>query len=69
VRLYPGIVTATGAVVADPDDDVVVAAALESQAGYIVTEDQHLLKLERYGEISILNRDAFREELNRLGVP
>jgi putative PIN family toxin of toxin-antitoxin system len=42
VRLYPGIVTATGAVVADPDDDVVVAAALESQAGYIVTEDQNI---------------------------
>ena len=61
--------TAAGAVVADPDDDVVVAAALESQAGYIVSEDHHLLKLGLYGEISILNRDAFHEELNRLGVP
>ena len=69
VRLYPGSVTATGAVAADPDDDVVVAAALESQAGYIVSEDQHLLKLGRYGEISILNRDAFHNELNRLGIP
>ena len=69
VRLYPGSVTAVGAVLADPDDDVVVAAALESQVGYIVSEDQHLLKLGLYGKISILSRDAFREELNRLGVP
>ena len=69
VRLYPGAVTAAGAVVADPDDDCVVAAALESQAGYIVSEDKHLLTLGLYGGIKILSRDAFREELNRLGVP
>jgi putative PIN family toxin of toxin-antitoxin system len=69
VRLYPGTVTAAGAVPADPDDDVVVAAPLESLADYIVSEDLHLLKLGRYAEITILSRDAFREELNRLGVP
>src|SRR3989304_4533757 len=69
VRLYPGAVSAAGAVVADPDDDAVVAAALENQAGYIVSEDRHLLKLGHYEGISILSRDAFREELNRLGVP
>jgi putative PIN family toxin of toxin-antitoxin system len=69
VTLYPGAVTAVGAVLADPDDDIVVAAALESQAGYIVSEDHHLLNLGHYGEIRILSRDAFQEELNRLGVP
>jgi putative PIN family toxin of toxin-antitoxin system len=68
VRLYPGVVTAAGAVLADSDDDMVVAAALESQAGYIVSEDHHLLNLGHYGGIKILSRDAFRVELDRLGV-
>jgi putative PIN family toxin of toxin-antitoxin system len=69
VRMYPGVVTATGAVPADPDDDVVVAAALESQAKYIVSEDRHLVNLRTYAGIQILSRDAFRAELDRLGVP
>ena len=53
----------------DPDDDAVIAAALESGASYIVSEDQHLLKFGRYAGITILNRDAFQIELDRLGVP
>ena len=69
LRVYPGVVTATGAVPADPDDDMVVAAALESQAKYIVTEDRHLLNLTEFAGIKIVSRDAFREELDRLGVP
>ena len=69
VRVYPGVVTATGAVPDDPDDDVVIAAAIESQAKYIVSEDRHLLSLGNYAGINILNRDEFRTELDRLGVP
>jgi putative PIN family toxin of toxin-antitoxin system len=69
LRIYPGVVTATGVVTADPDDDVIVAAALESHADYLVSEDKHLLQLGQYSGITILNRDAFRDELNRLGVP
>jgi putative PIN family toxin of toxin-antitoxin system len=69
VRMYPGVLTATGAVPADPDDDTILAAALESGAQYIVSEDQHLLRVANYARIKILNRDAFRAELDRLGVP
>ncbi len=69
VRIYPGVVSAVGAVPADPDDDMVVAAALESQAMYIVSEDQHLLTLGNHAGIKILSRDAFRDELDRLSVP
>lgn len=68
VRMYPGVVTAVGAVPADPDDDAVVAAALESQAKYIVSEDQHLLALRSYAGIQILSRDELHAELDRLGV-
>jgi putative PIN family toxin of toxin-antitoxin system len=69
VRIYPGLVTAAGAVPADPDDDPIIAAAIESHAKYIVTEDKHLLELVDYQGIKILSRDAFRIELDRLGVP
>ena len=68
VRVYPGNVSATGIVLADPDDDHVVAAALESQSSYIVSEDRHLLDLGHYQQISILSRDDFQTELDRLGI-
>lgn len=69
VRMYPGVVSAVGAVPADPNDDMVVAAAVESRAKYIVSEDRHLLSLGDYAGIKILSRDAFRDELDRIGVP
>jgi predicted nucleic acid-binding protein len=68
VRIYPGIVTATGSVPTDANDDHIIAATIESQSKYIVTEDRHLLSLSIYGQIQILSRDAFRNELDRLGV-
>lgn len=69
VRVFPGVTSAVGAVPADPDDDKVVAAAIESHATYVISEDQHLLNLAEYDGIKILNRDSLRIELDRLGVP
>jgi predicted nucleic acid-binding protein len=69
VRIYPGIVTAAGAVPADSDDDHIIAAAVESHATYIVSEDRHLIDLAIYAGIKIRSRDAFSAELDRLGVP
>jgi predicted nucleic acid-binding protein len=65
----PGVRQAHGAVPADPKDDKIIAAALESKANYIVSEDNHLLDLKSYQGIAILNRNAFEQELNQLGVP
>jgi predicted nucleic acid-binding protein len=56
-------------VTADPDDDAVIAAAVEAKASYIVTEDRHLLAVRRHETIRIMSRDEFRAELDRLGVP
>ena len=64
----PGHRQAHGAVKADPDDDKIIAAALESKATYIVSEDRHLLDLSDYQGIKIMNRDQFAAELDRLGV-
>jgi len=68
VRIYPGVVNASGAVPDDPDDDVIVAAAIESHSLYIISEDKHLLNLRQYQQVKILCRDAFQDELTRLGV-
>ena len=69
VSLVPGIRQAHGAVKADPKDDMIIAAALESKAEYIVSEDKHLLDLKKYRGIKIMNREQFAAELDRLGVP
>ena len=43
----------------DPDDNKFLACALASQAEYIVTGDQHLLTLCKYGSISIVTVKDF----------
>ena len=68
-RCIPGFRQAHGAVPADPKDDMVVAAALEAQASYIVSEDKHLLDLGTYQGVVMMNRQEFEAELDRLGVP
>ena len=68
VTEVPGHRQAHGAVPADPKDDMIVAAALESRADYIVSEDKHLLELSQYQGIKIMNREQFEAELDRLGV-
>jgi uncharacterized protein len=45
----------------DPDDDKFIDAAVEGCAGFIVTQDKHLLKLLRYGQIAIVTPEAFLE--------
>ena len=56
-------------VLADPDDDPIIAAALQCGAGYIVSEDHHLLELDGFQGIRIMPRDDFLRELDHLDVP
>ena len=65
----PGYRQAHGAVPADPKDDMVIAAALEAHAAYIISEDKHLLDIGDYRGVKIMNREEFTAELDRLGVP
>ena len=53
----------------DPDDDPVIATALQCDAGYIISEDRHLLRLDGFQGIRIMTREAFLSELDLLGVP
>ncbi len=43
----------------DPDDDQVIACAVEAEASYIVSGDKDLLDLSSYGSISILKAVQF----------
>ena len=47
---------------------MIIAAALEAKAEYVISEDKHLLELDQYEGIKIMNREQFEAELDRLGV-
>ena len=66
VTMKPGVRQAHGLVPADPKDDMVIAAALEAKAQYLISEDKHLLDLGQYHGIKIMNREQFEAELDRL---
>ena len=51
--------TKAHAVKEDFDDDKYVEAALEGQAGFVVSGDRHLLKLQQYEGIQILSPRQF----------
>ena len=69
VNMKPGQRQAHGTVPADPKDDIIIAAALEAGADYLISEDKHLLNLGRYQNVKIMGREQFEAELDRLGVP
>lgn len=47
------------AVVADPDDNMFLACAIDGSASYVVSGDAHLVSLEAYRGIQILTPAAF----------
>jgi len=50
----------------DTNDDPILAAALESDAEYVVTLDQDLLILKQYASVRIVTLDEFKEVVARL---
>ncbi len=47
---------------ADPDDDIFLSCALNSEAKYIISGDAHLLSLRCFGEALILSVSEFLEK-------
>ncbi|MBI4601788.1 MAG: putative toxin-antitoxin system toxin component, PIN family [Planctomycetes bacterium] len=66
----PGVVT-VDAVPQDPQDNHVLAAAVETRCGFVVTGDQHLLSLRSFRGIEILPPrellERLREQLRHQG--
>jgi putative PIN family toxin of toxin-antitoxin system len=58
-------VTIDPVILADADDDAVLACALAAQAEAIVSGDRHLLSLKEYEHINILTATELLEELNQ----
>jgi putative PIN family toxin of toxin-antitoxin system len=58
-----GITTQVQGVATHPEDDLVLAAALSSQAQYLVTGDAQLQRLGAYQGIAILSPRAFLDIL------
>lgn len=48
----------------DPDDNRILECAIEAKANYIISGDPHLLKLNRYKKIEIVNPANFLELLS-----
>ena len=61
--VVPGETDATGAVPADPTDEMVLACAVEGQADLLVSGDRHLLDLGEYQGIPIVTAREFLERL------
>ena len=58
-----GTADVVGAIPADPNDEIVLACAVDGQADLIVSGDQHLLALASYRNIAILPVRAFLARL------
>ena len=62
--LVPGDLSAVaGAVLDDPDEQIVLACAVEAAADVIVSGDGHLLSMGSYGSIPILTVRQFLQQL------
>ena len=49
----------------DPDDNRVLECALASESDFVVTQDNHLLKLRDFDGIKIMNPKDFLETINK----
>jgi len=56
--ITPGLIE-VDAVKADPDDNKILACAIEAHADFIISGDHHLTDLKEYKNIRIVNPDAF----------
>jgi len=63
--LVPGIADVAGSIPEDPDDEIVLACALEGEADLIVSGDHHLLALGQLRGIEIVAVRRFMERLNQ----
>lgn len=62
--VVPGAADITGPIPDDPNDEMVLACAVEGRADLIVSGDRHLLDLVEYKGIPIVTAREFLEQLH-----
>ena len=56
-------------VVRDPNDDMIVAAAIDGRADTIVSRDKDLLSLSSFRGVPIISPETFRQQLREADQP
>ena len=56
-------------VVRDPNDDMVIACAIDGRADTIVSRDKDLLSLGTFQGVPIISPEAFRQQLREADHP
>jgi predicted nucleic acid-binding protein len=64
--LVDGLADTSGVIPDDPDDERILACAIDGRADLIVSGDRHLLDLESYADIPIITVRDFLERLEKL---
>jgi uncharacterized protein len=64
--LVDGLADTSGVIPDAPDDERILACAIDGQADLIVSGDRHLLDLERCADIPIITVRDFLERLEKL---
>ena len=67
--MVPGTADVSGSVPEDPDDEIVLACAIDGGADVIVSGDQHLLALGEFKGIEIASIRNFLERLQEEAGP
>ena len=66
---FVGAIPQVNAIAEDPDDDIVIATALATNANVIVSGDQHLLNLGDYDGIPMMTPRSFLQLLEAEWLP
>lgn len=53
----------------DPEDDIYLSCAKESQAKFLVSGDQHLLKIKQFEETEIVSSKEFLNKISAFSLP
>lgn len=64
--LVDGLAGTSGVILDDPDDERILACAIDGRADFIVSGDRHLLDLESYADIPIITVRDFLARLEEL---
>ena len=49
----------------DPDDNVILESAVESNVSFLVSGDPHLLEIKKFGEVEIISAAEFLEKIKK----